>query len=42
MAQSQQPLTGKRVACLAADGVEDVEYAQSRAAGRGTRLILLR
>ncbi|MFG1837281.1 type 1 glutamine amidotransferase domain-containing protein [Micromonospora sp. NPDC049175] len=32
MAQSQQPLTGKRVACLAADGVEDVEYAQSRAA----------
>jgi hypothetical protein len=26
MAQSQQPLTGKRVACLAADGVEDVEY----------------
>ncbi|TNH29494.1 type 1 glutamine amidotransferase [Micromonospora orduensis] len=32
MAQSQQPLTGKRVACLAADGVEDVEYTQSRAA----------
>ncbi|GAA3777607.1 type 1 glutamine amidotransferase domain-containing protein [Micromonospora maritima] len=32
MAQSQQRLTGKRVACLAADGVEDVEYAQSRAA----------
>ncbi|MEU7752554.1 type 1 glutamine amidotransferase domain-containing protein [Micromonospora sp. NPDC049171] len=31
MAQSQ-PLTGKRVACLAADGVEDVEYTQSRAA----------
>jgi protease I len=32
MAQSQQPPTGKRVACLAADGVEDVEYTQSRAA----------
>ncbi|MEV4118482.1 type 1 glutamine amidotransferase domain-containing protein [Micromonospora sp. NPDC049645] len=32
MAQNQQPLTGKRVACLAADGVEDVEYTQSRAA----------
>ncbi|PGH45400.1 protease I [Micromonospora sediminicola] len=32
MAQSQQRLTGKRVACLAADGVEDVEYTQSRAA----------
>ncbi|MFI7025648.1 type 1 glutamine amidotransferase domain-containing protein [Micromonospora sp. NPDC049900] len=32
MAQGQQPLAGKRVACLAADGVEDVEYAQSRAA----------
>ncbi|MEU8015815.1 type 1 glutamine amidotransferase domain-containing protein [Micromonospora parva] len=32
MAQSQQPLTGKRIACLAADGVEDVEYTQSRAA----------
>ncbi|GIJ81480.1 protease I [Micromonospora phaseoli] len=32
MAQSQQPLTDKRVACLAADGVEDVEYTQSRAA----------
>ncbi|MET8835108.1 type 1 glutamine amidotransferase domain-containing protein [Micromonospora sp. NPDC004540] len=32
MAQSQQPLTGKRVASLAADGVEDVEYTQSRAA----------
>ncbi|GAB3078811.1 type 1 glutamine amidotransferase domain-containing protein [Micromonospora schwarzwaldensis] len=32
MAQRQQPLTGKRVACLAADGVEDVEYTQSRAA----------
>ncbi|MFC8300073.1 hypothetical protein [Micromonospora orduensis] len=31
MAQSQQALTGKRVACLAADGVEDVEYTQSRA-----------
>lgn len=32
MAQSQQPLTGKRVACLATDEVEDVEYTQSRAA----------
>ncbi|MET8462507.1 type 1 glutamine amidotransferase domain-containing protein [Micromonospora zamorensis] len=32
MAQNQQPLTGKRIACLAADGVEDVEYTQSRAA----------
>ncbi|WP_431943540.1 DJ-1/PfpI family protein [Micromonospora marina] len=32
MAQSQQPLTGERAACLAADGVEDVEYTQSRAA----------
>ncbi|MET7835830.1 type 1 glutamine amidotransferase domain-containing protein [Micromonospora sediminicola] len=32
MAQSQQRLTGRRVACLAADGVEDVEYTQSRAA----------
>ncbi|MFB9236332.1 type 1 glutamine amidotransferase domain-containing protein [Plantactinospora siamensis] len=32
MGQSQQPLAGKRVACLAADGVEDVEYTQSRTA----------
>lgn len=32
MAQSQQALTGKRVAVLATDGVEDVEYARSRAA----------
>lgn len=32
MAQSQQPLTGKRVAVLATDGVEDVEYTRSRAA----------
>ncbi|PWU48551.1 peptidase C56 [Micromonospora globispora] len=32
MAQSQQPLTGKRIAILATDGVEDVEYIQSRAA----------
>jgi protease I len=32
MAQSQQPLTGKRVACLATDGMEDVEYTQPRAA----------
>ncbi|MGN9779490.1 type 1 glutamine amidotransferase domain-containing protein [Micromonospora sp. H33] len=32
MTSAQQPLTGKRVAILAADGVEDVEYTQSRAA----------
>ena len=32
MAQSQQTLTGKRVAVLATDGVEDVEYTRSRAA----------
>lgn len=32
MANTQQPLTGKRVAFLAADGVEEVEYTQPRAA----------
>ncbi|GAA2715910.1 type 1 glutamine amidotransferase domain-containing protein [Micromonospora olivasterospora] len=32
MADRQQSLTGKKVAFLATDGVEDVEYTQSRAA----------
>jgi protease I len=32
MANSQQPLIGKSVACLATDGVEEIEYTQSRAA----------
>ncbi|MFE9657438.1 type 1 glutamine amidotransferase domain-containing protein [Micromonospora sp. NPDC006431] len=32
MANAQQPLRGKRVAFLAADGVEEIEYTQSRAA----------
>ncbi|SCF09271.1 protease I [Micromonospora viridifaciens] len=32
MANAQQPLRGKRVAVLATDGVEDIEYTQSRAA----------
>ena len=32
MASQQQPLTGKRIAILAGDGVEDVEYTQPRAA----------
>ncbi|MFE9206406.1 type 1 glutamine amidotransferase domain-containing protein [Micromonospora sp. NPDC007230] len=32
MASAQQPLRGKRVAFLAADGVEEIEYTQSRAA----------
>ncbi|MEU2613713.1 type 1 glutamine amidotransferase domain-containing protein [Micromonospora sp. NPDC007271] len=32
MAEAKQPLRGKRVAFLASDGVEDIEYTQSRAA----------
>jgi protease I len=32
MADTQQRLTGKRIAFLAADGVEEVEYTQPRAA----------
>jgi hypothetical protein len=32
MANTQQPLAKKRVAFLATDGVEDIEYTQSRAA----------
>ncbi|GIJ27082.1 protease [Micromonospora qiuiae] len=32
MADTQQPLTGKRVAILATDGVEEIEYSKSRSA----------
>ncbi|MBM0238476.1 type 1 glutamine amidotransferase [Micromonospora sp. ATA32] len=36
MADTQQRLTGKRIAFLAADGVEEVEYTQPRAAAEQT------
>ncbi|MFD2765349.1 type 1 glutamine amidotransferase domain-containing protein [Micromonospora eburnea] len=46
MANAEQPLRGKRIAFLATDGVEDVEYTRSRAAaeqaGAEAQLISIR
>ncbi|SBT44117.1 type 1 glutamine amidotransferase domain-containing protein [Micromonospora narathiwatensis] len=46
MANAQQPMRGQRVAFLATDGVEDIEYARSRAAaeqaGAEAQLISIR